>query len=215
MNIELAGISKSSAVAGAGDAAKKAEDTGDRFLKLLVAQLKNQDPLNPLDNAQMTSQMAQVSTVQGIERLNGTMGAMLNQIQVMQAGALTGKDVLIDGNNLTLGGETPARGGYELPAGISDVKVEVRDAQGALVATIPQLNTPGIRTFVWDGKTPGGTAAPGAYIFNVTGTLAGQQGNVGTFTVDRISGVIPNPAGPRLTLAGGATIAMDAIKTIL
>ena len=56
----------------------------DRFLKLLVAQLNNQDPMNPLDNAQMTSQIAQINTVTGISQLNDTMKAMASQASAMQ-----------------------------------------------------------------------------------------------------------------------------------
>jgi flagellar basal-body rod modification protein FlgD len=218
MAIDLAGISKATATnttGGGTGASNSAVDQGDRFLTLLVAQLKNQDPLNPLDNAQVTSQMAQVSTVQGIEKLNGTMGAMLNQIQIMQAGSLTGKDVMIDGNGLTVGGEAPARGGYEVPQGMTNVKIEVRNAQGAVIATIPQPSTPGIHTFTWDGSTSAGTAAPGNYTFTVSGTAGGQTGNLTTYAVDRIAGVIPNASGPRLSLAGGSTISLDAVKTIL
>ena len=77
----------------------------DRFLKLLTAQLKNQDPLNPLDNAQMTSQLAQISTVDGITKLNATMQAMLNNSsdsQTLQAAALVGHAVLVPGSSLTL-----------------------------------------------------------------------------------------------------------------
>ncbi|HCG52817.1 MAG TPA: hypothetical protein DEX10_05380 [Betaproteobacteria bacterium] len=220
MSIDLAGISKatSASATGSGTASFKsnsAAEQGDRFLTLLVAQLKNQDPLNPLDNAQVTSQMAQVSTVQGIEKLNGTMGAMLNQIQIMQAGSLAGKDVMIDGNGLTVGGETPARGAYEVPQGMTNVKVEVRNTQGAVIATLAQSNTSGIQTFTWDGTTTTGKAAPGNYTFTVTGTAGGQTGNLTTFAVDRIAGVIPNASGPRLSLAGGSIISLDAIKTIL
>ncbi|MCA3040271.1 MAG: hypothetical protein ING37_06685, partial [Rhodocyclaceae bacterium] len=137
MSFDLGGISNfSSTSAGITASTSKAGTSSDRFLTLLVAQLKNQDPLNPLDNAQVTSQMAQISTVQGIEKLNGTMGTMLNQIQVMQAGALTGKDVMLDGNTLTLDGQSAARGGFEVPEGVSNVNIEVRNPQGAVVATI-------------------------------------------------------------------------------
>ena len=59
-----------SAAAASNVGAATAKEASDRFLKLLVTQLKNQDPLNPMDNAQMTSQMAQISTVSGIEKLD-------------------------------------------------------------------------------------------------------------------------------------------------
>jgi flagellar basal-body rod modification protein FlgD len=218
MSVDLAGISKATAganVASGTASTTSAADTSDRFLKLLVAQLQNQDPLNPLDNAQVTSQMAQVSTVQGIEKLNGTMATMLNQIQSMQASSLAGKDVMLDGNSLTVGGEVPARGGYDVPPGTTNVQVQVRDAQGAVIATIPQPNTPGIHTFNWSGDTTSGTAAPGTYTFTVTGSSGAQAVNLSSYAVDRVSGVIPNAAGPILSLAGGTTITMDAIRTIL
>ncbi len=79
----------------------------NRFLKLLTTQLKNQDPLNPMDNAQMTSQLAQMSTVSGIEKLNTTLGKMLDIYdsgQSMQAAGLIGKHVLVPGNTLPLAG---------------------------------------------------------------------------------------------------------------
>ncbi|MCA3003421.1 MAG: hypothetical protein ING66_16245 [Rhodocyclaceae bacterium] len=216
MSFDLGGISNfSSTSAGITASTSKAGTSSDRFLTLLVAQLKNQDPLNPLDNAQVTSQMAQISTVQGIEKLNGTMGTMLNQIQVMQAGALTGKDVMLDGNTLTLDGQSAARGGFEVPEGVSNVNIEVRNPQGAVVATIAQPNTPGMHTFNWTGATGSGTAAPGNYTFTVSAISASGAGNLNTFIVDRISGVIPTASGPRLNLAGGSIITMNAIRTIL
>src|SRR3546814_1667878 len=84
-------------------------DTQDRFLTLLVTQLQNQDPLNPMDNAQVTSQIAQLSTVNGINQLNTTLLALSGQMDVsqsMQADGLIGKEVLVPGSKSSLGGET-------------------------------------------------------------------------------------------------------------
>jgi len=87
-----------------------ATDSGqDRFLTLLVAQMKNQDPLNPLDNAQVTSQLAQINTVNGIEKLNHTLTKLLesNQdTQALQAATVVGRQVLADGNGIVLAGAT-------------------------------------------------------------------------------------------------------------
>ena len=79
--------------------------TADRFLKLLVAQMKNQDPLNPMDNAQVTSQMAQISTVTGIDKLNTTvqgLSTQFMQLQTMQGASLVGHDVIVAGNKLSV-----------------------------------------------------------------------------------------------------------------
>src|SRR6478672_4462777 len=84
-----------------------ADDPQDRFLKLLVTQMKNQDPLNPLDNAQVTSQLAQISTVNGIEKLNTTLQTMASSFaagQSLQAAGMIGKDVLIPASTLRLAG---------------------------------------------------------------------------------------------------------------
>ena len=71
----------------AQSATAAANEASDRFLKLLVTQMQNQDPLNPMDNAQVTSQMAQINTVTGIDKLNNTvsgLGSSLAQMQMLQ-----------------------------------------------------------------------------------------------------------------------------------
>lgn len=82
-----------------------AEEQQNRFLTLLVTQLKNQDPLNPMDNAQMTTQLAQMSTVTGIEKLNTTLNSLVESLASTQAGeasAMIGKSVMVPGSQLKL-----------------------------------------------------------------------------------------------------------------
>ncbi len=193
-----------------------AQEQSDRFLTLLVAQMKNQDPLNPLDNAQVTSQMAQVSTVQGIERLNDTMSSMLAQIQGMQASGLAGHQVLTAGNRLNVGDGAVARGGYDLPNGADSLTVEIRNAGGEVVASIPQgAKEPGMQTFQWDGKVDGKAVAPGNYTFSVSASVAGKPVTIDTFSVDTVVAVVPGTSGVRLSMASGTTLGMDNIKAIL
>jgi len=98
--------------------ATSAKEAGERFLKLLVTQLQNQDPMNPVDNAQMTSQMAQISTVSGIEKLNVTVEGLTSQfvqMQALQGASLVGKDVILKGDKLSsIDGK--AVGAFELDA---------------------------------------------------------------------------------------------------
>ena len=104
----------------------------DRFLKLLVAQLNNQDPMNPLDNAQMTSQIAQINTVTGIQQLNQTMQSMatqFNSLQVMQGTSLIGRHVMTEGSSLPVT-DAVGKGGFELGSPATDVKIEVMTAGG-------------------------------------------------------------------------------------
>ena len=89
--------------------ANDAANSQDRFLKLLVAQLNNQDPMNPLDNAQMTSQIAQINTVTGIEQLNSTVKGMVSQFasqQLLQGSAMVGRQVLVEGDSMAINAET-------------------------------------------------------------------------------------------------------------
>ena len=112
----------------------------DRFLKLLVAQLSNQDPMNPMDNAQMTSQIAQINTVTGIQQLNDTMKSMSTQMgamQVLQAGNLVGHGVLVEGNKLAFDSEGKTGiGAIELAGKASKVEVQVLTPGGKVIDTL-------------------------------------------------------------------------------
>ena len=88
----------------------------DRFLKLLVTQLQNQDPLSPMDNAQLTSQIAQINTVTGIATLNTSVQGLSSQflqMQTLQGASLVGKNVIVPGNKLDIE-DGVAQGGFEL-----------------------------------------------------------------------------------------------------
>ncbi|WP_085316797.1 flagellar hook assembly protein FlgD [Derxia lacustris] len=177
-------------------------ESQDRFLKLLVAQLKNQDPLNPADNAQMTSQMAQISTVDGISKLNDTMSSLLAQVgasQQLNATSLIGHSVLVDGAKMQLStasdGSRVAGGGFELANAASNVKVEVYDSAGALVDTVDLGSTAaGTQTFAWDGKNSAGTdAKDGYYSFKVVASnmANGNTSSVGAtaLSIARVDGI--------------------------
>jgi flagellar basal-body rod modification protein FlgD len=133
------------AAAGGADASglgatQSAQDQSDRFLKLLVAQMSNQDPLNPMDSAQVTSQMAQISTVQGVQTLNKTVSGLDNQftqLQTMQGAALVGHDVATDGNTLRVDPDThKGDAGFELDGPATSVSIDVLNPAGATVGTI-------------------------------------------------------------------------------
>jgi flagellar basal-body rod modification protein FlgD len=123
------------------NAVKTQNDAGseDRFLKLLVAQMKNQDPMNPLDNAQVTSQMAQISTVSGIDKLNATVQGLNQQfvqMQALQGASLVGRDVILPGDRLSANDAGLVQGGFELAAPADGVKIEVLNAGGRVIDSI-------------------------------------------------------------------------------
>ena len=120
--------------------ATSAEDQSNRFLKLLVAQMSNQDPLNPMDSAQVTSQMAQISTVQGVQTLNKTVSGLdtqFTQLQTMQGAALVGHDVATDGNSLRVDPDShKGDGGFELDSPATSVSVDILNPAGTTVGSV-------------------------------------------------------------------------------
>ena len=162
----------SNSSATAASAMTSAADQQDRFMKLLVAQMKNQDPLNPMDNAQMTSQIAQINTVSGIEKLNTTVDSLRTSfvsLQAQGAAQLVGRDVLVEGTGLNLVGGG-ARAGVDLEGSASAVKVEILDSGGRTVRTMNLGALPaGVKTFAWDGQSSEGSQlTDGSYRFKVT-----------------------------------------------
>jgi flagellar basal-body rod modification protein FlgD len=145
------------ALSTTASATPKKTDPGseDRFLKLLVAQMQNQDPLNPLDNAQVTSQMAQINTVSGVEKLNKTVTGLTNQflqMQTLQGAALVGRDVTVAGDRMNIESDV-GQGAFELASDASASKVEVLRPDGTVLDTLqlgPQKA--GRVNFEWPAK---------------------------------------------------------------
>jgi flagellar basal-body rod modification protein FlgD len=190
----------------------------DRFLKLLVTQMKNQDPLNPLDNAQVTSQLAQISTVGGIDKLNGTLQSLSSSMlasQSMQSASIIGRQVYAAGSYLTLA-DGKSGGAVNLTQDADKVFVQITDGAGALVRTL-QLGAAkaGMSSFQWDGKTDaGGTAPPGTYVFKATAAKGNTAIGAETLMMGKVGGISLGN-GMRLNLEGGGDIGMADVKRIL
>ncbi len=124
----------------------------DRFLKLFIAQLNNQDPMNPLDNAQMTSQMAQINTVTGIQQVNQTLKSLADQFsmgQGLQGASLVGRQVIAQGNALAVEGGN-AQGSFSLAQPADSVRVDVLSTTGELLGTVDMgSRTTGMHNFSW------------------------------------------------------------------
>jgi flagellar basal-body rod modification protein FlgD len=195
------------------------EGVQDRFLKLLVTQLRNQDPLNPLENAEVTTQLAQISTVSGIEKLNDTVGDMSASFlaaQSMQAGSLIGRGVLSEGSRLLLE-QDGATAGIVLEQPADRVTVSILGANGELVKTL-ELGAmrPGTMTFSWDGTTDaGGTAAPGVYQFEVEGLKQGKAVELQTLGFGRVQSVTLGGQSLVLDTLGLGPVGLDQVRQIL
>ncbi len=190
----------------------------DRFLKLLTTQLKNQDPLNPMDNAQMTSQLAQISTVDGIEKLNATLQKMMASTanaEAMQAAALVGHQVMVAGSALQLT-EAGAVGGVELKSNSDKVTVTVKDANGLVVRTLElgKLDA-GVNNFVWDGKNDAGAAATaGSYTFSVAAAKGTVKVDASALQLASVISINSSTQGVSLDLGDVGLVTMSDIKQI-
>ena len=198
---------------------KTGNQTEDRFLKLLVTQMKNQDPLNPMDNAQVTSQIAQINTVNGIEKLNSAFAgfsASVLSTQALQATGMIGHDVLAAGQTLNLAG-SHAVGGAALTEPVDDLVVTIMSASGQTMQTMhlgPQ--DAGSMMFDWDGKRDsGGSAAAGRYSFKLAATRAKQSVDVTPLAMGRVSSVGINGSVLTLETDTLGAVEMGNVKRII
>lgn len=204
---------------GSGQTAKtEAEETEDRFLKLLVEQMKNQDPLNPMENAQVTSQMAQLSTVTGIDKLNETMASMINSVQSgqsYQAASMIGHNVLVPGDKITNTG-TGGIFGVDVGSDADTIAIEIKDAGGDVVKTINMSKADaGINAVQWDGTMDDGEKAPdGNYTFSSTAKLGSTDITSTTLAFATVNSVSTDSSGVKLNLSNQDAVSMSDVKEI-
>ena len=187
----------------------------DRFLKLLVAQLNNQDPMNPMDNAQMTSQMAQINTVTGIQQVNETLKSMATQfsgMQVLQGSTMVGHEVLLESNQLSRNAGVAA-GAIDLAGKADSVKVEILSPGGQVLDSLnlgPQ--SAGRQSFSWDASQYTGVGEP---TFRVTATQAGKPVGTVSLARDKVLSVGSDNGVMTVQLQGRGAVAYDKVKAIL
>jgi flagellar basal-body rod modification protein FlgD len=146
----------------------------DAFLKIFLTQMQNQDPLNPMDATDFTSQLAQFSSLEQLYNVNTNLQSLetsSGDSARYQAMDFCGKEVTAKGDQLSLGQDGSANGGFQLQ-GQADCTVQVTDSAGNMVRTIP-LGTlsAGQQTFSWDGlDASGNRVASGSYNFSVSAT---------------------------------------------
>ena len=202
--------------------APKAMEMGTQssFLRLLTEQLKNQDPLSPMDNAQMTSQLAQISTVDGLGKLNTTLSTLLESSQsgeAMQAAALVGKGVMVSGNGLSLS-SGKAYGGFELTSPADKVSVTIKDSNGLEVRTLELGDyDAGVFNFAWDGLTNNGSkAVDGSYSLSVKATRGDTSLSPTALQLGSVNSVLRTSAGSvSIDVGGGKLVTLSDIKQIL
>ncbi|TVP45451.1 MAG: flagellar hook assembly protein FlgD [Halomonas sp.] len=229
MNIDTNVLSNVNAGSANGLSASQSDELRESFMTLLITQLQNQDPLNPMDNAEMTSQLAQINTVSGIEQLNDTLNGITQQMdaaQALQAAGLIDKAVLVPGNNVMVSID-PTNGSYATPFGIElakpaeKVEVTITNRSGEVVYT-KDLGAvaAGVESFSWGGLTNEGNAvAEGAYKVNFKATDAdGKALETQALNYALVQGVSPGADNGNVRLDLGAIygqVGLDQVKQIL
>jgi flagellar basal-body rod modification protein FlgD len=201
--------------------ARKQELGQDDFLRLMTEQLKNQDPLKPMESTQFLAQLAQFSTVQGIESLNSSFASLsgsLSSNQALQGASLVGQRVLVPSDTAALGATGILEGAVDVPAGAGSVTVDIVDSSGATVRTIDLgAQSQGLAHFAWDGNDAAGARAPaGSYALRAHGNLGGRALSLDALAIGRVDSVTLNGAdGLILNLAGMSPVAFNQVRQIM
>lgn len=191
------------------------------FLKLMTTQFQNQDPFKPMENGEFLGQIAQFSTVSGIEDLNAgfeTLATSIQDEQALQAASLVGRTVIAESNVGYLGVTEPLNGSVQLDGYVSSVEIDIKDASGAV---IQRLNLgeqrDGIVDFSWNGQDALGQYRPaGNYELEARVVRGNQVQNIETSVEASVQSVTLGRQGQGMTLnlLGGGELSLGRIQRI-
>ncbi len=203
------------------DSSQSKELGKNQFLELLVTQLNNQNPLEPQGNGEFIAQLAQFSQVEGVEKLNTSMEALLSgyqSSQALQASSLVGRKVIVPSDKAVVDTSETFKGSLVLPVTSSNVSVNIYDSTGTVVNRVNLgQQSAGQVSFMWDGKdSSGNVMKPGTYKFEAQATYA--DGTKGLYTllpanVDSVT-LGQNGGEMQLNLAGLGSVALSQVQMI-
>ncbi len=203
-----------------GKAGGKGELGKNEFMELMIAQLKNQNPLEPQDNGQFISQLAQFSSLEEVQKLSSSVDNVVGEFrstQALQASAMVGRSVMVPGTagNLIAGGEL--KGSVAVPASTSSLKIAIKNEAGELVRQIDAGSAqPGYHAFNWDGKDANGEGLPpGKYEIVAEGSYPSGLEQLGTMISANVDSVSLGGGGKiTLNLAGMGSIPLADVSQI-
>lgn len=211
-------------VASASSAATGNQSLGkDAFLQLLVTQLKNQNPLSPQDNGAFVAQLAQFSSLEGINTLNDSVNAISSNFsssQALQASSLVGRSIITQTDKALVDTSKSMTGSAAVTSAVGNVSIKITDKDGNVVRTIDMgAQNAGNSDFIWDGKNDAGEVAPaGTYTF--AATTKNDKGDavaLATSLPATVTSVTLSKTGGEmlLNLAGGmGSVKLSQIQTI-
>ncbi len=201
------------------DSTQNKELGKDQFLNLLVAQLNNQNPLEPQGNGEFIAQLAQFSTVEGVEKLNSSMETILSgyqSSQALQASSLVGRKVIVPVDKAVVDTSESFKASAVLPTSSSNVYVNVYDSAGAVVSRINLgEQQAGNVSFIWDGKdSSGNVMKPGTYRFEAQATYGNETKGLYTLLPANVDSVTLGGNELMLNLAGIGNVPLSQVQVI-
>lgn len=201
-------------------AQKQGELGKNEFMELMIAQLNNQNPLEPQDNGEFIAELAQFSSLEEMQGLNATVEGFTSSFQstqALQASAMVGRSVLVNGSTGPTSVAGTMSGVVDLPASTSSLRVSVLNASGELVNQYDMgQQFAGQVSFLWDGKNTTGEQMPsGQYTIKAEASYSGKTEQVSTMlsaNVDSVS--IGRDSSITLNLAGMGSVPLGEVRQI-
>jgi flagellar basal-body rod modification protein FlgD len=210
------------AALAAAQAKKSANNLGiDEFLTLMTTQLKNQDPMKPLEGTEFVAQLAQFGAVSGIQQMQSsmeTLAASLRSTQAMNGTSLVGHDILAHASSIHYTQGANVSGEFTVPAGVSSLQVRITDASGVVVRDVTLPPQSGATPFTWDGlRSDGAAAESGTYDIEVIASVGGVSESLDLFLAGRVSSVTIENGGAGLTLNTSAlgSVSMTDVRRVM
>lgn len=210
------------AAQAAAQSKKSANNLGiDEFLTLMTTQLKNQDPMKPLEGTEFVAQLAQFGAVSGIQEMQTsieTLAGSLRSTQALNGATLVGREILAPVESVKLTEGVPVNGELDVPAGTQSLQVRITDSAGAVVREISVPPNAGTATFTWDGMRNDGTKAPtGSYDIEAIATAGSSNESLTVMMSGRVSSVTIDSTGAGLTLNTSAlgAVSMADVRRVM
>jgi len=200
---------------------KKGSELGkNEFMELMVAQLNNQNPLEPQDNGEFISQLAQFSSLEEMQKVSGSVDSFATQYrstQALQASAMVGRSVLVDTDSAPTAADGTLGGVVDLASSTSSLKVSVYNGSGELIRTVDMgQQFAGQVNFEWDGKNSNGEQMPAdVYTIKADARYNGNYEQVTTLLSSNVDSVsIAKDGGITLNLANIGAIPLNQVRQI-
>jgi flagellar basal-body rod modification protein FlgD len=201
------------------------KDTGqlalEDFMSLMTTQLKNQDPLKPMESGDFLGQIASFGTVSGIADLQASFSSFAKSMQsdqALQGSSLVGRSVLVPSSIGYMTADSGLTGQINVAEPVTDLKVTIYNEAGVAVRTLEMGSASGYTNFSWDGFDNNGAASPeGVYQFKATGTVNGENTAFATATIAKVSSVLVGSGSQGLTvnLAGIGSVPFSEVQEII